>query len=208
VRKALSVLSVVACAMLMVACARSHTKVVQAHMNEDYADRRIRDVMVIAVVEDHRVRTILEKHFVDWFDALGVEAINSLDALPMDDDSQLEKADILAVLEKYENDTVVITHLVGFRESEVFSRDRPRFYGNYFGFYRYTWGYATWPTIYGERAQFNIETRLYDAKTESLIWAGELKLVNPKTTGEAIGQVVKTVMLELDKAGLLPERAP
>ena len=47
----------------------------------------------------------------------------------------------------------------------------------------------TWPTIYGERVELNIETRLYDVKTESLIWAGELQLSNPKTTGEAIGQM-------------------
>ena len=205
-RKAASILFLAVVVLAMVACARSHTQLLQAHLEENLAGKPVRDVLVIVVTDNQEVRTVFEKHFVDWFEALCVDAITSVDVLPISDATKLEKADIVAAIDKYENDTIVITHLVGIEESEVFSRDRPQYYYNYYGFYHYAWGYVTWPTIYGERVQFNLETRLYDVKTESLIWAGEIQAVNPKTTGEAIGHVVETVMKELDKNGLLPER--
>ena len=55
--------------------------------------------------------------------------------------------------------------------------------------------------------QFTLETRLYNIKNESLVWAADSKLVNPETTGEAIGQVVESVIQELEKNGLLPKKS-
>jgi hypothetical protein len=37
----------------------------------------------------------------------------------------LEEQAIVAVIDKYENDSVLIRHLVDFNETEVFSRDLP-----------------------------------------------------------------------------------
>ena len=140
----------------------------------------------------------------DWLNLKGVDAVMSTDVLPVKADTKLQKETIIEVVDKYENDTILITHLVGKKETEVFSRDRPQYHHSYYGFYNYGWGYVTWPTIYGENVQFSLETRLYDVKTESLVWLGESQTTNPKTTGEAIGQVVEVVMTDLAKNGLLP----
>ena len=92
-------------------------------------------------------------------------------------------------------------------ETEVFSRGVPEVYRNYYGFYRYSWGYVHWPVITGVNVQFTLETRLYDIGTESLLWAGESRLTNPETTGKAIDQVVEAVMKALEKNGLLPKES-
>jgi hypothetical protein len=191
-------------AFVLIACTGSNTRMVQSHVEETSVGKPIKDVLIITIIDDHEIRAIFEKHFMDWLTVKGVEAITSAAVLPIDPETKLEKAAIIEVVDKYENDTILITHIVGMSETEVFSRDRQRYYRNYYGFYNYAWGYVTWPTIYGERVQFNLETRLYDVKTESLIWAGESKTINPKTTGQAIGQVVETVMMDLEKNGLLP----
>jgi hypothetical protein len=175
------------------------------HLEETLAGKPIKDVLIIVVVADQEIRAIFENHFKDWLTAKGVEAIISADVLPIDKDAKLEKEAIVEVVDRYDNDSILITNLVGFEETEVFSRDRPRFYYNYYGFYNYAWGYVTWPTIYGERVQFTLETGVYDVTTESLIWAGELQVINPETTGKAIGQVVHAVIKELEKNGLLPK---
>ena len=190
-----------------VACSVSRTRMVQAHVEASRVGTPIKNVLIIAVIDNRQIRTIFEKHVQEWFNAYGVEAVTSSVVLPIDANTKLEKAAIIEVVDRFAADTVVITRPVGFAESEVFSRDRPRFYYNYYGFYNYAWGYVTWPTIYGEEIEFNLETRLYDVKTESLIWAGETQTTNPKTTGEAIGQVVEAVMKELQKNGLLPKRS-
>lgn len=204
-RKIETTLFIAVIAFAVVACSNSGTQMTQTHMEAQRVGKPIKDVLIIAIVDDQEIRAILEKHYMDWLHVKGVEAIISADVLPVHTGIKLEKEAIIEVVDKYENDTILITHLVGMEETEVFSRDRPRFYNTYYGFYNYGLSYVTWPTIYGEKVQFSIETRVYDVKTESLIWVGESQTKNPKTTGQAIGQVVEVVMKELEKNGLLPK---
>lgn len=189
----------------VVACAGSNTKMIQTHVEEKHVGKPIKDVLIIAIVDDQEIRTIFEKHFMDWLNAKGVDAITSTDVLSANADTKLQKEAIIEVVDKYENDTILITHLLGKEETEVFSRDMPQYHRSYYGFYNYGWGYVTWPTIYDEKVKFSLETRLYDVKTESLIWLGESQTTNPKTPGQAVGQVVDVVIKDLEKNGLLPK---
>ena len=191
--------------LAIVACSGSSSQMIPTHMEENHVGQPIKNVLIIAIVDNPEIRTIFEKHFKDWLKVKGVEAIISADVLSVEVGVKLEKEAIVQVVDKYENDAILITHLVGMEESEVFSRDRPRFFYNYYGFYNYGMVYVTWPTVYGEKVQITLETGLFDVKTESLIWAGESRIKNPETTGQAIGQVVDMVMKELEKNGLLPK---
>jgi len=197
---------VAAAALYLVACGGASYRLTSTHVEPAATPKPIRDPLIIVVVDDQQIRGIFENHFKDWFKVKGVEAITSVDVLPIQKDSQLEEEAIVAVVDKYENDSVLITHLVGFGETDVFSRGTPQVYHNYYSFYRYAWGYVHWPVITGENVQFTLETRLYSVSTESLLWAGESLLTNPETTGKAIGQVVESVIKALDKNGLLPKR--
>lgn len=205
VRKIGAALCTAAVAFAVVACAGSGTKLLRTHVEENHRSTPIKDALVIVIVDDQAVRASFEKHFVDWLNVKGVEAVMSAEVLSVSEGAKLEKAAIIEVVDNYENDSILITHLVGMEETEVFSRDRPRYFNNYYGFYNYGWGYVTWPTIYGEKVQFSLETRLYDVKTESLIWSGESQTKNPKTAGQAIGQIVAVVIKDLEENGLLPK---
>lgn len=200
-------LLLVALALAVTACSGSSYQMTPLYLEEQAAVTPIEDVLIIVVVDDQEIRAIFEKHFKDWFTFKGIEAITSTEVLPVKKDGELDKETILEVVDKYANDSVLITNLEGYEEEEVFSRDLPRFHGTYYGFYRYAWGYVYWPTIYGENVQFTLETRLYNLKSESLIWAGDSKVVNPETAGKAIGQVVEAVMQELEKNALLPKKS-
>ena len=186
-------------------CAGSSSELIQTHVEKDRVGRPVKNALIIVVVDDQEIRTIFENHFKDWLNAKGTEAVISVDVLPVEMGAKLEKEAIVAVIDNHASDAILITHIAGLDQIEVFNRGRPRFYSNYYGFYNYASVYVTWPTVYGEKVKLRLETRLYDTKTESLIWAGETQLVNPKSTGEAIGQVVKGVMTDLEKNGLLPE---
>ncbi len=204
-RKIETTLLMAALAFTILACSGSSARMIQSHMEEMRVGNPVKDVLIIVILDNQEIRAIFEKHFKDWLKVKGVEAITSVDLLPMDVKTKLEKAAIIEVVDKYENDAILLTRLVGMTDTEVFSRGRPQFFYNYYGFYNYGTVYVTWPTVYGEKVQFSLETGLYDVKTESLIWSGESRLKNPKTTGLAIGQVVVMVMKELEKNGLLPK---
>jgi hypothetical protein len=204
-RKIGTSLFIAAIAFAHVACSGSSSQMIPTHLEEKHVGLPIKDVLIIVIVDNPEIRAVFEKHFKDWLNAKGVEAIVSVNVLAVEMGIKLEKEAIVKVVDKYENDSILITHLVGFQESEVFSRDRPQYFYNYYGFYNYGLAYVTWPTVYGEKVNFSLETGLYDVTTESLIWAGEIQLKNPETTGKAIGQVVELVMKELEKNGLLPK---
>ena len=204
-RKIETTLFIVVLAFAVVACSGSSSQMITTHMEEKHMGKPIKDVLIIAIVDNQEIRVTLEKHFKDWLNAKGVEAVISADVLAVEMGAKLEKETIVEVVDKYQNDAILITHIVGMKETEVFSRDRPRYFIDYYGFYNYGLAYVTWPTIYGEKVIFSLETGLYDVTTESLIWAGESQIKNPKTTGHAIGQVVDMVMKELEKNGLLPK---
>ena len=204
-RKIETTLFMAALAFVLVACSGSSARMIQNHMEETRVGKPVKDVLIIVILDNQKIRAVFEKHFKDWLKVKGVEAITSVDLLPMDVNTKLEKEAIIEVVDKYQNDAILITRLVGMTDTEVFSRGRPQFFYNYYGFYNYGTVYVTWPTVYGEKVQFSLETGLYDVKTESLIWSGESRLKNPKTTGQAIGQVVVMVMKELEKNGLLPK---
>ncbi|BBO78460.1 hypothetical protein DSCW_58770 [Desulfosarcina widdelii] len=189
----------------LIACGGSRFQMTPTHMEEVAAGKPISNTLIIVVVDDQEIRSIFENHFKKWLAAKGVEAIISIEVLPVQKGTQLEKSAIAEVIDRYENDSVLITHLVGFDEAEVFSRGEPEVYRTYYGFYRYSWGYSRWPVIISENVQFTLETCLYDTKSESLLWAGESQLTNPETTGKAIGKVVEAVMKELEKNELLPK---
>lgn len=190
---------------LLFACTGSHLRMTTTHAEQAASVRPIEDTLVIVVVDDHEIRSIFENHFKKWLAVKGVEAIISSDVLPVQVGVKLEKQAIVDVVDKYGNDSVLVTRLVGIGESEVFSRDLPQVVRGYYGYYNYAWGYIYWPTITGEKLQLTLETRLYEVTGEALIWAGESHLTNPETPGKAIGQVVEAVMMELEKNGLLPQ---
>jgi hypothetical protein len=203
--KIIRTLFTAAFALAVVACSGSSSRMLPIHMEEKYVDKPIKNALIIVIVDNQEIRAIFEKHFKDWLNAKGVDAVVSADVFPVEMGVKLEKEAIVEVAEKYDNDTILITHLVGLEDSEVFSRDRPQFFFNYYGFFNYGLAYVTWPTVYGEKVEISLETGLYDVKTESLIWAGDTQLKNPKTTGKAIGHVVELVIKELEKNGLLPK---
>jgi hypothetical protein len=204
-RKIETILFIVVLAFTAVACSGSSSRMIPTHMEEKHVGIPIKDVLIIAIIDNQEIRGILEKHFKDWLNAKGVEAIISTKVLAVEMGVKLEKEAIIEVADKYENDAILITRIVGMTETEVFSRDRPQYFFNYYGFYNYGLTYVTWPTIYGEKVTFSLQTGLYDVTTESPIWVGESLIKNPKTTGQAIGQVVEMVIKELEKNGLLPK---
>jgi hypothetical protein len=193
--------------VLLMACSNT-TKMTRVYVDDNRIGTPVKDVLVIAVIDEAEIREVFETHFMKRLTAVGVEAITSADVLPIGADTKLQKEAILNVIDEHGNDTVAITHLVGLEESEVFSRSirrSPMYYRDYYRFYIDAWDYVHAPTVYGEHIQISLETRLYDVKTESLIWVGESQTMDPKTTGQAIGQVVDAVMNELKNNGLLPE---
>ena len=197
--------AVLAC--VLVSCGGSHFRMKTTHLQKAAANTPIRDTLVIVAVDDHEIRSLFENYFKKRLTAEGVKAIPSIAERSLQEGTKLKKQAIVDVADKHGNDSVLFTRLVGFNDTEAFSRDLPQAYRDLGDFDKYAWGYIHWPTTYSDTVTLTIETRLYDVATESLIWTGESRLTNPETRGKAIGQVVDGVIKELAKNGLLPDQS-
>jgi hypothetical protein len=191
--------------VLIIACA--DTKLTHTQVDESRKGKPVSNILVIGVTykEKEKVRRSFEDRFVSQLRAAGVEAISSEDAISIPADLILEKDEILKAVNKFNNDAVIITHVVEKEEKEVYSPPA-RSYGGYHGYYGRAYGYAHSPGYSSTKTFYHLVTNLYDVKTEKLIWSGRSETLNPDSTNQMIDDVIKVVIKNLQKNNLLPQK--
>jgi hypothetical protein len=187
----------------------SGSRMTRTYMDAGRAGKPIKNVLIIAIIDDDEIRDIYETHFKEHLNAVGIKATSSAHALPVSVGKKVDEAEIRGLVEQSGSDTVAITHLVGREGREAFSRAgrlSQLYHSGYYRYYTGVWDYVHAPTVHIDHVKLFLETRLYDVKTQSLIWSGESETIDPETVGQAIGQIVSLVMDELEKNGLIKDR--
>jgi len=112
---------------------------------------------------------------------------------------ELKKETILNAVDQYESDAVIITHLIGKEEKDVYTRDGSAHRG-FYGFYHSRYsdpGYSSTST------SVRLETNLYDVKTEKLMWSGKSKTWSKDSKDQIINDVIRAVINNLQKNKLI-----
>jgi hypothetical protein len=185
---------------LIISCAG--TELTHEQVNEDYKGGPASNILVIAITGNEDSRRSYEREFVAQLESAGVKAISSEDAIPMPADLEMKKETILNAVNQFENDAVIITHLVDKEEKEIYTRGgHPHrgFYGSYRS--RYSWTHD--PGYSSSSKTLRLETNLYDVKTEKLIWSGQSKTLSKDSKYQIINDVIKVVINDLQKNKLL-----
>jgi hypothetical protein len=187
--------------LLITAC--SSTRLSHVHVDEAYNEGPVSDILIIGVTREEDVRRSFENKFVKEFSAAGVEAVSSFGLLDIPEDKKLEKKDILRVIDEQDNDAVIITRLIGVDKKEVWEPIAPhRVNRGYYGYYNHAFDHA-YGGVYRTHTFVKLETNLYNAKTEELIWSGRSETWNPKSNAKLLDEVIKTVIKDLEKKGLI-----
>ncbi len=188
--------------VLIISCAG--TKLTHTWVDEAHRGNPVSDILVIGLTykDNEEVRRSFEDSFVRHLRAAGIEAISSVDAISIPANMKLEKEEILKAVNKFNNDAVIITHLVDKESKDSYSRDLGSrgFYGYYGHAYSRSSGYSR------TRTTVLLATNLYDVKTEKLIWSGKSETLNPDSTKQMIDDVIKEVIKDLQKNNLLPQK--
>jgi len=188
-------------AFLIIACAGG-TDLTQKQVDDAYKGKPVSDILVIAITGNEHNRRSFEKKFVARLKSVGVDAISSEEAIPMPADLELKKETILTAVNQYENDAVIITHLIGKEEKDVYTRGGSGHRG-YFGFYRSRYSYAHDPGYSSTSTTVRLETNLYDVKTEKLIWSGKSDSWSRDSKDQIINDVIKAVINDLQNNKLI-----
>ena len=187
-------------AFLFISC--SGTELTPKQLDDAYKGKPVSDILVIAITGNEHNRRSFEKKFVAHLKSIGVDAISSEEAIPMPSDLEMKKEAILNAVKQFENDAVIITHLIGKEVKDVYTRGPTRHAG-FYGFYRDSYSYANDPGYSRTSTTIQLETNLYEVKTEKLIWSGKSKAWNRGSKEEIIDDVIKAVINDLQNKNLI-----
>jgi hypothetical protein len=76
-------------------------------------------------------------------------------------------------------------------------------YYSFAGYWGTAWGYPYDPGYISTNVVVSIETQIYNLRTDKLIWAARSETTDPKSVGKLGDSVLKHVMQELRKEGLV-----
>jgi len=182
---------------LIVSCAG--TELTHKQVNEAYIGKPVSNILVIAITGNEDSRRSFERNFVAQLKSVGVVAISSEEAIPMPPDLELKKEAILNAINQFENEAVIITRLINEETKEAYTRGGYA-YRDFYGYYSY---YAHAPGYSSTSTTLQLETNLYDVKTEELIWSGRSKTWSNDSKGQIINDVIKVVINDLKNDKLI-----
>ena len=189
-------------AVLLAAC--STTKIKSVWKDPAYAGHPHR-IMVIAVAKEPIYRRIFEDEFVLQLKARGLDAIASYSTLP--DRSQDDQAAIAKMVEQLGADTVLVSRLVSKRKVRVdyppTITHRPHYYGTWPDYYRHGYDLINTPGYSTKYEYALMETNLYDARNDKLIWAATTETGVENFNQTHIKPYIGTILNLMYEHGLL-----
>jgi len=157
-------------AMLVTACV---TTELNAVWKDPSYQARPHKIMVIGVAKSPVNRRIFEDEFVRQLNAHGTEAIASYTVLP--DRQEGDHAVVAAKLAELGADTVLVTRMVSKKTVQFYVPGTayypPPYYGTWPDYYGYGYQSMYTPGYMAEEEFAVIETNLYEARNDKLVWA-------------------------------------
>jgi hypothetical protein len=192
-RKGLCSIIMVLFAIFMNACAT--TELTSIWKNEAYQGGPLRKILIIGVDRNQEMKRLLENEFVLQLKAKGIDAVPGHAVLP--EDTILEKEMITAKISELRIDSVLITTLVDVKETEAY--ESPTFFAptGFYGYYM--------QCCYNVMSGYNveIETRIFDARYDTLIWSALSATVLERAPEETIKSYIASIVSELQITKLL-----
>jgi hypothetical protein len=203
--------------LFLISC-KSATEITGSWKNTNKATGDINFILVTALTERVNVRQMVENELSTALEKKGCKTIKSIDVLPPTF-AEGEKPDKIELFSKINQTGANAILTVALIDKENETRYIPG-NNNYaplprYGYYGTFWGYYnTWfpslysPGYYVEDKVYFIETNLYDAKTEELLWSAQSETYNPSTLAAFSKDFANVVVTKMKNDGVLKVYTP
>jgi len=177
--------------------------------------QKYKSVFIAALVENKELRSTLEN-------ALAVEAkkrhlrtVKSMEVFTpnFSKENTPSKEEMLKVIKKKDCDAIFTVALLDVKtESHYVPGSQmynpyPTFgyYGGWYGYYGYHYPQIYDPGYYSTDKMYYLESNLFDADTEKILWSAQSETTNPASIGQFSNDYVKAIVQELVKRGFLEQ---
>ena len=186
----------------------SSTKLTESWDSQEYSGPPAQKVLVVGMIKDAVTRRFFETHFVAQAKSKGVDAIASYEYIPNPNDHD-QREEVVRLIKQTGVNAVLVAQMKGIEKDEKYVPGRldwfPDGYYSY-GFYDYY--YRSYRAIYrpgyiGSDKYLKMQLRMFDVKSEKLVWAGNTRTKNPKSLVHTIEVIASKVVGNLKGSGLL-----
>ncbi|MBT1702206.1 hypothetical protein [Chryseosolibacter indicus] len=179
-------------------------------------NQRFNTILVTALTARTNVRQQVERDIAAALEKRGYKTVKSFDVLPPFTEGKTPDKEVLFSKINQTGANAIMT--VALIDKETENRYVPGSTGYApvprFGYYGSFWGYYnTWfPTLYSpgyyeEDKVYFIETNLYNARTEELLWSGQSETYNPSSLDSFSREFAQVVVAKMENDGLLRKDA-
>jgi hypothetical protein len=194
------------------------TSISQSFRNPGFEDTVFKKLFVLGVAPDQEGRITFEDAFVAAIKKQGGNAQASWSMLP--ESTLLPDEAIYSAVQHGKFDGVLVTRVLSVDKNTTFvppkryNRPRTTFYragpawdtgfGGYMGFYGTTFAEVHRPGYLEASKTIRLETNLYSAATNDLVWTGQSETVDPKSMSNLVASMTAAVARELKQERLVP----
>jgi hypothetical protein len=211
-KRSVSLLAVLAGAMLLSA---GSPKMELSFKNPDYTGGTLKNILVLALNGKAANRAEFEDELVAAITRPGVTAVQSYVFLPRPDATPIDMNDLRVVIRDQNFDGLVVARLTKTDNTTVYVPGTVYtplpYYGTFAGYYG-----AMYPVVYSpgymETVKIaQVETNSYFTPTSKpdgqLVWTGTTNTFNASSAIKVIKDLVKLVVQELEKQGVIPPKS-
>jgi hypothetical protein len=195
--------------ILPIAYARG-AKLIVSWKNPDYSGQKPHRILVLGMSANPEVRADFEDDLSAAIKSDGLEPIPGNTIFFRPPSGEIERDYLDGQIRDFKIDAVIVSRLVKVEKTitEVpgISYTVPYgYYHSFYGYYGSIYQQVYSPGYLREDTSVRVETNFYSATqpNEELIWTGTSDSFNPKSPKKAIDGIVKLVVKELTKQGLL-----
>jgi len=198
--------------VIMTGCATS-TNITASWDNPDIKNETYSNVLVTAMVDDISARQNLEDELVEELKKSGIDATKSLDIFPpkLKEEEMRSKDELLNAIEENRFDGVLTIAVID-QENDVqyvpgnypyTPMNTYSYYGTFWGYYNYWYPQMYNTGYYDIDKTYFLETNLYDAESEKLVWSAQSKTVNPVSLETFTENFSEKIIDSIEKENLL-----
>jgi hypothetical protein len=167
------------------------------------------DIMVAGMCSSVEAKNTVETDLAAALTGKGIQVTKSLDVFPPNFGKDITKEEMLSKIRNKGSDAILTVTLVDKTTESRYSPGTMAYapmpiYSRFWGYYSY-W-YPTMynsPGYYTQDRVYYLETNLYDARSEDLVWSAQSETYNPKDLSGFSQSLANQIVNKLEKDGLL-----
>jgi hypothetical protein len=207
-------ITIVMLAAVLGACSSTSTMITGSWRKPNATANGYNNIFIAAISSNIPAKQAVEAGLQAQLQQRGLTVVKSMDVFPPNFSTQTgqQKELVLSKIQSTNADGILTIALLKKETENRFIRTGGGYWnpGVRYGYYNRFWNYYNnWspylnaPGYYDQEQVYYLETNLYDAKTEELIWAAQSETYDPSSIDNFLKGYVKSILERMQKDGLI-----